>query len=143
MDCSRVKHRLDPLPSEPHITKAMTELRETTKNRIIKQLESKPLKDTRKDILYTRLGYDLNSPSHHFCVAWLDLKEAERREDLEKAAYIRAEEANNIARDAALVASSQARLAKWSALIATTVAIIAHKTAIFSIVNKLIAYLQT
>ena len=103
----------------------MNELKETTKNRIIKQLESKPFKKSREDILYTRLGYDLNSLSHDFCITWLDLKEVERQERRDKLLRERAKKDSRSM-------LSQTRFAKWSALIAAIAAIMANKTDIFS-----------
>ena len=55
-------------------------LRNKTKNRIIKQLESIPFEEIRSKILHCDLGFDEGSLSQIFCLSWLKKKESELRD---------------------------------------------------------------
>jgi len=62
-----------------------TELRDETKTRILKQLESMPFEEARTKILLGELGYNFNSASHSFCLNWILHKESQIRDERESA----------------------------------------------------------
>lgn len=99
-------------------------LREETKERIIKQLESMSFEEARNKILLGELGYDLNSLSHNFCLNWLLHKESQIRDDRERAFLSKA--------------SSQIRWARLAAILATIAAIIATQDQIFKLIKLII-----
>jgi len=102
-------------------------IREETKNRIIKQLESMPFEEARRRILHGELGYDFGSPSHEFCLAWLEEKEYLLRGAREEEILTIAKEANLVASKALSINTKQLRWAIYAAITAVIAATIAIK----------------
>ncbi|GAG26849.1 unnamed protein product, partial [marine sediment metagenome] len=94
-------------------------LRNKTKERIIKLLESMPFEEARSKILHVDLGFDENSLSQNFCLSWLKHKESSRRDKRE---------------------SLTLRIAIWASIIAIVAIIVANKDELFRIIFTIINY---
>ena len=99
-------------------------LREETKNRIIKQLESMPFEETRNKILLGELGFDFGSCSHNFCLSWLLNKESQIRDEESKIRDAREASTLAIAKSAKKLTKRQLQYAIYVTIIAL-IAIIA------------------
>ena len=102
-------------------------LREETKERIIKQLESMPFEEARNKVLLGKLGYDFESASHNFCLSWLLNKESQIRAEESKERDAREASTLDIAKSAKKLTSRQLRYAIYATIIALIATIITAK----------------
>ena len=100
-------------------------LRDKTKKRILKELNSISFEEARSKILHLELGYDLESASHNFCLSWLLNKESQIRDERESLFLSKA--------------SVQIRWARWAAILATIAAIIATQDQILELIKLIIS----
>ena len=91
-------------------------LKNKTKNRILKQLESTSFKESRRKIMHCDLGYEPNSQSHKFCLSWLESKESELKDEREA-------ESLSISRSALVTSRSASRRALIAITLSTIMAI--------------------
>lgn len=92
--------------------------------KMIACLDNMTLEQARRELAWGRFG-DPGSPNHDFASKWLEVKEAEERDNRDLDAISIAKEANKIASNALDTARKNERWAMWATIIAAIAIIIA------------------